>query len=159
MKKTSQKETILVVDDIEDNVNLIGGLLEEEGFNVIRTTDGAEALDIIARNKIDLVLADIVMQDIDGRKICKTIKANPRTRHIPVILLSANRTNVTDIAQGLEMGADEFIPKPVDRQELLARVPSMARIKSVCDELELKKIQLEKANMLLQELPSILVKG
>jgi len=110
-------------------------LLSAEGFKVITAADGAEALQQMARGSIDLVLLDVMMPRLNGFDACKQIKADPETYLIPVILVTA-LSDKQDRIEGIRVGADDFLSRPVDRTELLARVRSLLKLKQRTDELE-----------------------
>ncbi|MDD9335248.1 MULTISPECIES: PleD family two-component system response regulator [unclassified Candidatus Tisiphia] len=128
---------VLVVDDIESNVKLLEAKLLGEYYTVFTANNGKDALDVLALNRIDIVLLDAMMPNIDGFEICKRIKSNPYTIHIPVIMVTA-LSDTEDRIKGLEAGADEFLTKPIDDTALFARVRSLARMKAVIDELKLR---------------------
>ena len=128
---------ILVVDDLEPNVKLLEAKLLSEYYTVFTATNGAEALEILKKNKIDIVLLDVMMPGMDGFETCLKIKANPDTTHIPVVMVTA-LSDTEDRIKGLEAGADEFLTKPIDDTALFTRVRSLSRIKAVIDELKLR---------------------
>ena len=129
--------TILVVDDNEDNVFLLDSIISAQGFKVLTAHGGREALDLAAERRLglDLVIADLMMPGVDGMEVTRALKANPRTSHIPVILLTAKQRERGDVAKGLDMGAEDYLTKPIDSMELLARVRSALRQKGLQDEL------------------------
>jgi putative two-component system response regulator len=127
--------TILVADDQAPNRELLDELLSAEGFNVISAQDGVFALEQIASTQVDLVLLDVVMPRLTGFEVCQKIKSNPETDLIPVVLITA-LSNKEDRLEGIKVGADDFLTRPVDRAELLARVRSLIKLKSRTDELE-----------------------
>ena len=129
--------TILVVDDLEQNVKLLEAKLMNEYYMVLSANSGQEALDILAHNKIDIILLDVMMPGMDGFETCRRIKQNPHTRHIPVVMVTA-LTDVEDRIKGLEAGADEFLKKPINDTALFARIKSLARMKNVIEELKLR---------------------
>jgi len=137
---------ILVVDDQRDAVELVSTFLEHHGFEVLRAYGGNEALELAEKELVDVMLLDVSMPDVSGLEVCKRIKKDPKFRHVPVIMISAIKTEVKDIALGLDIGADEYIVKPVEHAELLARVQSMLRIKRALDALAEKQRQCEVAN-------------
>jgi len=130
---------ILVVDDIEANRDLLETRLTTEYFNVITASDGREALSICADTPVDLVLLDIMMPGIDGFEVCERLKANAETCHIPVVIVTA-LDEMADRVRGLQAGADDFLTKPVDEMQLLARVKSLLRLKMLTDELRLRAV-------------------
>ena len=125
---------ILVVDDIEANVRLLEAKLSAEYYEVISATDGVTALAMAAADKPDIILLDVMMPGMDGFQVCRRLKEDASTRHIPVVLITALDGRADRIA-GLEAGADEFLTKPIDDVVLFARVRSLTRLKLVIDEL------------------------
>jgi serine phosphatase RsbU (regulator of sigma subunit) len=141
---------ILVVDDQPDAVELTGTILEHHGFEVLRAYGGKEAIEVLDAGPVDVVLLDVSMPDVSGLDVCRHIKTDPRLSHIPVVMISAIKTEVKDIALGLDIGADEYIVKPVEHAELLARVRSMLRIKHMVDAVENEQQRCEMANQKLE---------
>lgn len=127
--------TVLVADDQLPNRELMSELLSAQGLKVITAPDGAEALEQMARVPVDLVLLDVMMPRLNGFETCEKIKANPETYLIPVILVTA-LSEKQDRIEGIRVGADDFLTRPVDRTELLARVRSLLTLKHRTDELE-----------------------
>jgi two-component system, cell cycle response regulator len=125
---------VLVVDDILANVKLLEARLSAEYFDVLTAMSGVEAIDICERSQCDLVLLDVMMPGMDGFEVCRHLKENPATAHIPVVMVTA-LDQPSDRVRGLEAGADDFLTKPVNDVALLARVRSLARLKMVTDEL------------------------
>lgn len=125
---------ILVVDDVEANVRLLEAKLTLEYYDVITCHDGPTALALAAREQPDIILLDVMMPGMDGFEVCRRLKADATTRHIPVVLVTA-LDGREDRIRGLEAGADDFITKPLDDVILFARVRSLARLKLVMDEL------------------------
>ncbi|GBD48177.1 PleD family two-component system response regulator [Methylopila sp. Yamaguchi] len=128
---------ILVVDDVPANLKLLEARLAAEYFEVMTATNGTEALEICARAQCDVVLLDVVMPGLDGFEVCRRLKADPKTHHIPVIMVTA-LDQPADRVRGLEAGADDFLTKPVADVALLARIRSLARLKMLGDELRLR---------------------
>src|SRR6185436_14884442 len=111
---------ILVVDDTEHILKLSRDIFEIAGFKVITAVDGEEALRILAENKIDLVVTDILMPNTDGYLLCYTIRTSERLKNIPVIIYSATYTSFSDEEMAMEMGADKFVRKPASMDELIS---------------------------------------
>jgi two-component system, cell cycle response regulator len=130
---------VLVVDDVPANVKLLEARLSAEYFDVITAMSGAEALAICERAECDLVLLDVMMPDMDGIEVCRRLKSNPATHHIPVIMATA-LDQPSDRVRGLEAGADDFLTKPIPDLALIARVRSLARLKMVTDELRMRAL-------------------
>ena len=137
--------TVLVCDDHEDIVEMIVSVLELEGFRPLPAYCGAEALDIVSHRHVDLVLLDKAMPDIDGFEVCRRIKEQFPLRFLPVILVTA-KAHKQDKLTGLNLGADDYITKPFDLEELLAKVRVMMRIKRVEDQLYQRNIELASFN-------------
>jgi putative two-component system response regulator len=133
--RNNQSGTILIADDQVANRELLEELLSSQGFKVVSAADGAEALDQIARQPIDVVLLDVMMPRLSGLEVCATMKADPETCLIPVVLITA-LSSKQDRIDGIHAGADDFLTRPVDRTELLARVTSLIQLKQRTDELE-----------------------
>jgi len=129
--------TILVVDDLEQNVKLLEAKLLSEYYTVVTANNGKKALEALEQNKIDLVLLDVMMPEMDGFEACSKIKSNPETTHIPIVMVTA-LSDIEDRVKGLEAGADEFLTKPINDTALFARVKSLTRMKTVIDELKLR---------------------
>ncbi len=128
---------ILVVDDIPSNIKLLEARLTAEYFDVRTATNGADALRICGGGTCDLVLLDVMMPGLDGFEVCRRLKADVATCHIPIILVTA-LDQPTDRVKGLEAGADDFLTKPVDEMALIARVRSLSRLKVTVDELRIR---------------------
>ncbi|GAB1539951.1 hybrid sensor histidine kinase/response regulator [Scytonema sp. NUACC21] len=129
---SSKPDKILVVDDSPDNVFLIKTILEEEGYTVATADNGVLALEEIETSTCDLVLLDLMMPGMDGYEVTRRVRANKSLPFIPILLITAHDS--PNVAQGLDLGADDFIRKPVTVDELLARVRSLLRLKHTIDE-------------------------
>ncbi len=130
---------VLVVDDVPANVKLLEARLSAEYFDITTAYSGAEALAICERAGCDLVLLDVMMPDMDGFEVCRQLKSNPLTHHIPVVIVTA-LDQPSDRVRGLEAGADDFLTKPVSDVALIARVRSLARLKLMTDELRMRAV-------------------
>jgi two-component system cell cycle response regulator len=128
---------ILVVDDIPANVKLLEARLLAEYFEVLTAENGYQCLDICSKVPVDVVLLDVMMPGIDGFEVCEKLKANPKTAHIPVVMVTA-LDQQEDRVRGLKAGADDFLTKPVNDLQLMARVKSLVRLKMMSDELRLR---------------------
>src|SRR5579862_5776527 len=128
-------ERILIVDDEIAARTALATLLRREGFEVRDASDGPSALAACATFRPDLILLDIVMPGMDGFEVCRRIKAAPETRLTPVVLITG-LTATEDRIKGINAGADDFLSKPIDFNELLARTRSLLRLKQFTDELE-----------------------
>lgn len=128
---------ILIVDDIETNIKLLEAKLLNEYYTVFKTNSSKEALDILKKEKIDIVLLDVMMPEMDGFEVCKKIKTDPETTHIPVVMVTA-LSDIDDRVKGLEAGADEFLTKPINDTALFIRIKSLSRMKSLIDELKIR---------------------
>jgi len=128
----SSKNRILIVDDEPMNVDLLEAMLTDEKYDVIGANNGSEALEKATELFPDLILLDITMPGMDGYQITRKLKDGPTTRHIPIVLLTA-LNGVEDKVKGLEVGADDFLTKPLEKAELQARVKSLLKVKAYHD--------------------------
>ena len=136
VKKTveaKRKFKILVADDTPDNVTLLMRYLQFEGYDQVSAQDGIEALEKVRAELPDLVLLDVNMPQKDGFTVLQEIRADPAVSHIPVIILTAARLNPSDVQSGFNLGADDYVTKPFDRHELMARIRSKLRVKEAED--------------------------
>ena len=129
---------VLVVDDILSNVKLLEAKLSAEYFEVITACNGEQALERVSADLPDIVLLDVMMPGMDGFEVCRRIKANAKTTHIPVVMVTALDQS-SDRVSGLDAGADDFLTKPVDDTSLFARVRSLVRLKMMTDELRMRE--------------------
>jgi two-component system, cell cycle response regulator len=129
---------VLVVDDVAANVRLLEAKLSAEYFDVITAMNGPDALALIRSEKPDIVLLDVMMPGMNGYEVCKIVKTDPETMHIPIVMVTA-LDQISDRVTGLSAGADDFLTKPVDDIALFARVRSLVRIKLMIDELRLRQ--------------------
>jgi two-component system cell cycle response regulator len=128
---------VLVVDDLPANVRLMEARLSAEYFDVVSAANGADAIEAAVTSHPDIVLLDVMMPGMDGFECCRRLRADPRTRHIPVVMVTA-LSNVQDRVRGLEAGADDFLTKPVRDVALYARIRSLVRLKMLADEWRLR---------------------
>ncbi len=128
---------ILVVDDSEQNIELLEAMLLPQGYEVAMAQDGERALTMVTQVNPDLILLDVMMPKMDGFEVTRRLRENPDTAAIPILMLTALR-ELSDKVRGLELGADDFLSKPFNRVELVARVRSLLRIKQLRDELTAK---------------------
>lgn len=129
---------VLVVDDLKPNVKLLEAKLNREYFEVITAEDGARALELAKHDQPDIVLLDVMMPGMDGFEVCTKLKEDPGTMHIPVIMVTA-LSDLADRVHGLEVGADDFLTKPVNDAALFARVRSLVRLKMLMDEWRMRE--------------------
>jgi two-component system cell cycle response regulator len=129
---------ILVVDDVIPNVKILEAKLSVEYYDVVTAYNGPDALEIAQSQLPDLILLDVMMPQMDGFEVCRCLKADQRTAHIPVVMVTA-LSEAADRVQGLESGADDFLTKPVDDLALFARVKSLLRLKMMMDEFRLRE--------------------
>jgi signal transduction histidine kinase len=132
LTRSAKTDHILVVDDSPDNLFLVQTILEEEGYEISLAEDGRVALDLIDQSPPDLVLLDVMMPEMDGFEVTKRIRENPKLPFMPILLITA--FDQPSVVKGLDSGADDFIRKPVEVDELLARVRSLLRLKHSVDE-------------------------
>ena len=127
------KPVILVVDDQPQNIELLEAHLVRQGYEIIQAESGEEALEKLSSNQVDLVLLDVKMPRMSGFEVLAKLRADKKTQRIPVVMITAHKEN-EDRVKALESGCDDFISKPFDKHELLARVKSLLRIKFLNDE-------------------------
>lgn len=128
---------VLVVDDVLSNVKLLEAKLKAEYYTVITAHDGQEAIDLVAEHQPDIILLDVMMPKLNGFEVCKKLKSDPLTTHIPIVMVTALH-DTQDRVQGINVGADDFLTKPIDDTALSARIRSLTRLKMVIDELRLR---------------------
>lgn len=155
-KERQNKKTVLVVDDNLLDVKLAADLLELNGYNALKAVDGKEAIEITNKKRPDLILLDIVMPGLDGYETCKRIKSSKETQFIPIVMITSF-AGKEDKIKGIEAGADDFISKPFDKDELLARVRSLLRMKILYDELEYSYVKLKELETMKDILTHMIV--
>jgi len=140
--------TILAVDDQPANLRLLDAVLSPRGYRVISASSGEQALELLSSSSPDLVLLDIVMPGIDGYEVCRRIRSAPETAFLPVVMITASGHQ--EKTRAIEAGADDFVSKPFDQSELLARVASLARIKRYHDTITRQAAELTQWNAELE---------
>ena len=148
--------TVLIVDDLLANLRLLESILKYEGFHVVTATSGAEALDVVGQCNPDVVLLDVMMPLMDGFEVCSRLRAEAATAHLPVVMVTALQ-NTEDRVRALEAGADDFLSKPVEAVEVLARVRSLVRAKRDRDALENAYADLKRSEEQRDNLNAMLV--
>lgn len=137
-KKSDQqpeKPVILVVDDNRENLELLEAYLDDFDCRAIPAYDGPEALEIVKKDKPDLILLDIMMPKMSGFEVCRRVKNDTATSHIPIIMVTA-LNEFGDMQRAVDCGTDDFVSKPVNKLELLTRVKTMLKLKHLSDKLE-----------------------
>jgi len=141
---------VLVVDDTPHNVKLLADLLAVKGYSVTTAVNGEEALAKVAADSPDLILLDVMMPGLSGYDVCRQLRADPKTALLPVVLVTSLDPHEERV-KGIEAGADDFLPKPINQAELFARVRSLLRIKSLQDEVKLQAAAISEWNQKLEE--------
>lgn len=151
MNETKELPLILIVDDVPKNIELLGNVLSNEGYDISIAENGREALETLEDLLPDLILLDVMMPEMNGHEACKKLKAEDRTKDIPVIFLTA-KTETEDIVEGFELGAVDYVTKPFNSTELLARVRTHLALKQARDKERNYIKKLEKLNKEKNEL-------
>lgn len=141
MTTEEKATTILVVDDNADIILLTRRILERYNYTILTANDGRTALEVVRQDHPDLILLDVMLPEMDGLQVCRHIKADPDTQKLMVILVTG-RGSTTNLVEGLEAGADDYITKPFQLAELTARVRSALRIKELADEIDERNVEL-----------------
>ena len=149
MLKLDSKYTVLIVDDVPENIQVLSSLLEQKGITIFIAQSGRDALEIVARNPPDLILLDIMMPGMTGFDVCAHLKQDPAAKAIPIIFLTA-KTDTADIVKGFEIGAVDYVTKPFHLAELLSRVFTHLELKKARDLITAQNQQLEQQNRALQ---------
>jgi PAS domain S-box-containing protein len=136
------KPVILVVDDISQNNDLLEAYLVPQGYEIIKAVSGEEALEKLAGNQIDLILLDVMMPGMDGFEVTRRIRQDKKTKLMPIILVTALK-ETEDRIKGIQAGCDDYISKPFDKRELLARVQSLLKVKEYNDLMSNYRNELE----------------
>ncbi len=137
------KFTILIVDDLPKNLQVLGSTLKDEGYQVEFATTGTQAIEWLREKEFDLVLLDVMMPDMDGFEVCKRVRAGEPNKNVPIIFLTA-KTDKDSVIQGYELGAQDYVTKPFDSRELLARAKTHIELKASREELKQMNQVLEK---------------
>jgi DNA-binding response OmpR family regulator len=144
----SARPRVLIVDDTPQNIRLLEAVLGPAGYLTLSASSGPEALDLLAKEPVDIVLLDVVMPEMDGFEVCRQIRADPRTSVLPVVMVTASEQH--EKVRGIEAGADDFLTKPLNQAELMVRVKSLVRIKAYHDTIEAQKAELAGLNRNLE---------
>jgi len=145
VKSASGKPYILVVDDTEANLRVLGPLLRAEGWAVAAATSGAQALELIARRPPDLILLDVMMPEMDGFEVCRRLRANPATHDLPILFITA-LIEEENIVRGFREGGQDYIAKPFRHAELVARVRTHLALRQTTRQAELQAADLAQLN-------------
>src|ERR1700694_2281843 len=137
----AEVQRILVVDDVQQNLALLGSLVRSLGYEVETARDGLEALAKLALG-VDLMLLDVMMPGLDGYEVARRVRADPRTADLPIILVTALDSR-EDRVKAIQAGASDFIAKPVDKSELLVRIATQLKLKAAQDALKRSQAELE----------------
>jgi len=146
---TERTPKILVVDDVPENVRLLEAVLVPRGYEVVTAHDGDAALDLVEAEEPDLILLDVMMPGLDGYAVCSQLRANDDTAMLPVIMVTSSVSQ--EKTRAIEAGADDFIPKPFNHDELLTRVRSLLRIKRYHDTIKEQAAELAELNRTLEQ--------
>ena len=142
------KPIILVVDDEPQNIELLEAYLVPQGYEIVKAANGEEALEKLFSNQIDVMLLDVMMPGMDGFEVIRRVRQDNKYRNhrrLPIILVTALR-ETEDRIKGIEAGCDDFLSKPVDKMELLARVRSLVKVKAYYDLMKITRKSLEDLN-------------
>ena len=150
--ETHQPFKILIADDMPDNVTLLTRYMQGEGYNYITASNGVEALEKIRAEMPDLILLDVNMPQKDGFAVLEELRGDPEIQYIPVIILTAARTNTGDVQSGLNLGADDYVTKPFDKRELFARIRTKLRVKEAEDAIRRRNRELSVLPEIAKEL-------
>ncbi len=135
MEFTKKPDAILVVDDTPDRLEVMSVLLSQAGYQVFTARGGREALNIVSRENLDLVISDVTMPEMSGVELCRTIRADANLRDIPLMLVSALRKDSASVVEGLQAGADDYLESPFDPLRLAAKVARLIERKRSEEEL------------------------
>ena len=144
----TEPATILCIDDVAQNIKLLEAVLESSGYVVLWAASGKEGLELVAQRRPDLVLLDIMMPEMDGYEVYRRIREDPATQMLPVVMITAS--GAAEKVKAIEAGADDFISKPFNKADLLARVRSLLRIKESYDTIQRQRLELADWNRSLE---------
>lgn len=150
----TMQDTLLIVDDTPENIAVLFNFLSGHGFKILVAENGEDALENAQDERPDLILLDVIMPGIDGFETCRRLKSNPPTQEIPVIFITA-LSDTLDKVKAFKLGAVDYITKPFQQEEVLARVNTHLTIRKLQNELQAQKEALEKANLELQRLATL----
>ncbi|MFC1563956.1 response regulator [candidate division KSB1 bacterium] len=150
MEFDKEEARILIVDDTQKNIQVLGAILKKEKYQINVAMNGLQALKQVEKVHPDLILLDVMMPELDGFETCKRLKADPETKDIPVIFLTA-KVEVEDIVKGFELGAVDYVTKPFNHTELLARVDTHLQLKLAREQIEKYADELKEWNEKLEE--------
>src|SRR5258708_10899023 len=148
METMEQPPKMLVIDDTPQNIRLLEAVLVPRGYALSSATSGLEGLDKVANEQPDLILLDIVMPGMDGYEVCRRLRSNPATQLLPIVMITASGEQ--EKINAIEAGADDFITKPLNQAELLARVKSLLRVKEYHDTIQAQAAELAELNYSLE---------
>lgn len=152
-----EKGTILIVDDESSSIELLKAVLSPIGYNILTALSGKEALNILDKNSVDVILLDIMMPEMNGYEVCKIIKENKKTRMIPVLVISA-LGEISSNIKAMEVGAEGFVAKPYNTQLVIAYVRSLIQVKKLTDELiKLDQLKDDLTRMIIHDLRNPLI--
>ncbi len=155
MNEYRNKPVIFIVDDIPENIQILGNILSKENYQISFSTSGQQALSMIKDLNPDLIMLDIMMPEINGYEVCKKLKESDETKDIPVIFLSA-KTEAEDIVKGFQLGAVDYVTKPFNSAELLARANTHIQFKNAREKLEERNKELEESLLHIKRLEGLL---
>ncbi len=145
------KDNILVIDDISKNIQVLGAILQQEGYAVSYAMNGQQALSLVASECFDLILLDVMMPEMDGYEVCQHLKQMSNGQKVPIIFLTA-KTEQEDIVRGFDVGAIDYITKPFNKPELLARVRTHLALRRSQEVIETQNSDLQHKNKMLNQL-------
>ena len=142
---TNENATILIVDDNRNNIEVVKGILRNRNYKILTALSGKKAFEVLESEKIDLILLDVMMPELDGFEVCIQLKENTKYKEIPVIFLSA-QNNSDAVVRGFEVGGADYIPKPFHNEELIARVKHHIELKQTKELIQKQLDELQQAN-------------